>query len=84
MHLLRVAYNIKRGGTKFSFKPNVLAVYHLGEDSYENIFSKRQILTGSNGLTLNANIIGKYALTAKSSFRTVCCSTVLWLKNTSR
>lgn len=65
--LLRVAYNIKRGGTKFSFKPNVLAVYHLGEDSYENIFSKRQILTGSNGLTLNANIIGKYALTAKSS-----------------
>jgi hypothetical protein len=65
--LLRGAYTIHKAGSKFSFKPNVLAVYHLGEDSYENIFAKRQILTGSKGLTLNANIIGKYAINTKSS-----------------
>lgn len=65
--LLRAAYTINKTGSRFSFKPNLLAVYHLGEDSYENIFSQRQSLTGSKGLTLNANIIGKYAINTKSS-----------------
>jgi hypothetical protein len=65
--LLRVAYNIHKKESKFSFKPNLLAVYHLAEDSYENIYAKRQTLDGSKGLTLNANIIGRYMFSKKQS-----------------
>jgi hypothetical protein len=65
--LLRAAYNFQKKGSRFAFKPNLLAVYHLGNDSYENIFSKRQILTGSKGLTVNANVIGKYLINATNS-----------------
>ena len=39
----------------------MLAIYHIGEDSYEDIFAKRQTLTGSKGLTINANIIANYS-----------------------
>jgi hypothetical protein len=60
--LLRGAYTIKKPGSKFSFKPNLLAIYHLGEDSYENVYGERQMLAGSKGLTLNANVIAKYAV----------------------
>ncbi|MGC4101827.1 hypothetical protein [Ferruginibacter sp.] len=65
--LLRAAYNIKRAGSKFSFKPNLLAVYHLSNDSYEDGNTNRQQLTGSKGLTLNANIIGKYFINRSNS-----------------
>lgn len=58
--LLRVARAIKTEGRKLSFKPALLAIYHTGEDSYEDIYGKRQRLEGSKGLTLNANIISKY------------------------
>ncbi len=65
--LLRAAYNIKKAGSKFSFKPNLLAIYHLGKDSYEDIYAKRQQLQGSDGLTLNANVIAKYAINKTNS-----------------
>ncbi len=65
--LLRAAYNIKKAGNKFSFKPNLLAIYHLGKDSYEDIYAKRQLLPGSDGLTLNANVIAKYAINKTNS-----------------
>lgn len=65
--LLRAAYNLKKAGSKFSFKPNLLAVYHLGKDSYEDIYAKRQVLPGSDGLTMNANIIAKYAINKTNS-----------------
>lgn len=65
--LLRIAYNIHKRESKFSFKPNLLAIYHLAEDSYQNIYAKRQTLDGSKGLTLNANIIGKYMFSKKQS-----------------
>jgi hypothetical protein len=65
--LFRVAYNFKREKSKFSFKPNILAIYHTGEDSYENTVGKRELLKGSQGLTLNLNVIAKYMLTQKQS-----------------
>jgi Putative MetA-pathway of phenol degradation len=65
--LLRVAYNIHKKESKFSFKPNLLAIYHLAEDSYENIYAKRQMLAGSKGLTLNGNIIGRYQFSKNKS-----------------
>ncbi len=60
--LLRVGYHVKTPGKKISFKPAVLAIYHVAKDSYEDIYGKRQLLEGSQGLTLNANIISKYSI----------------------
>jgi hypothetical protein len=39
-----------------SIKPNLLAIYHLGEDSYENTQGQRTALYGTRGLTLNEGI----------------------------
>lgn len=64
--LLRAAYNIKKPGKAFFLKPNVLAIYHLGEDTYENLYGKRQSLAGSQGLTLNANVIAGFAIDKKN------------------
>jgi len=64
--LFRIAYTHKTA-RKFAFKPNVLFIYHLGEDSYETIFGQRENIVGSDGLTINGNLIGLYALSATSS-----------------
>ena len=66
--LLRAAYNFNKIGKHIYLKPNLLAIYHVGEDSYENIFGQRQNLKGSDGLTLNANVIANYTINALSSF----------------
>ena len=65
--LLRVAYEIKTRSKQFNLKPNILAIYHTGKDSYEDLFSKRQVLNGSEGLTLNANIIGNYRFNVRNA-----------------
>ncbi len=65
--LLRVAYHLQKNKARLSFTPNVLAIYHLGEDSYEDIYAKRQPIKGSEGLTLNANLITKYRLHKNNS-----------------
>lgn len=52
---------------KFTFKPNVLFIYHLGEDSFENLEGNRVSINGSNGLTLNGNLITSYALSSNKS-----------------
>jgi hypothetical protein len=58
--LLRATYSIKTPNKKFTFKPNVLFIYHLGEDSFENIFGQRENIKGSDGLTINGNLITTY------------------------
>lgn len=65
--LFRTTYTIKTTNQKFTFKPNVLFIYHLGEDSYENIFGQREKIVGSNGLTINGNLITSYNVTKESS-----------------
>ena len=65
--LFRTTYTIKTNNKKFTFKPNVLFLYHLGEDSYENIFSQRENIKGSDGLTINGNLISSYPINANSS-----------------
>lgn len=65
--LLRATYSIKTSNKKFTFKPNVLFIYHLGKDSFENIFGKRESINGSDGLTINGNIITSYSITKQSS-----------------
>lgn len=65
--LLRATYSIKTSNKKLTFKPNVLFIYHLGEDSFENIFGQRESIKGSDGLTINGNIITSYTITKQSS-----------------
>ncbi|MEC4004547.1 hypothetical protein OX283_007750 [Flavobacterium sp. SUN052] len=63
--LTRATYSIK--AKKFVFKPNVLFIYHLGEDSYETIFGKRESISGSDGLTINGNLISTYNFNKQNS-----------------
>ncbi|WP_298223514.1 hypothetical protein [Flavobacterium sp.] len=58
--LFRTTYTYQTHDKKWSFKPNVLFLYHLGEDSFESIFGKRENIEGSDGLTINGNLIGAY------------------------
>ncbi|MBF2708428.1 hypothetical protein [Flavobacterium soyangense] len=55
--LFRATYSINTKNQKFTFKPNVLFIYHLSEDSFENIYGKRENIIGSEGLTINGNLI---------------------------
>lgn len=65
--LLRATYSIKTTNKKFTFKPNVLFIYHLGEDSFENILGQRESIKGSDGLTINGNLITSYNISKQSS-----------------
>ena len=65
--LFRTTYTIKTLNNKFTFKPNVLFIYHLGEDSFENIYGKRQSYIGSEGLTINGNLISTYNFNRQKS-----------------
>ena len=65
--LLRATYSIKTQNQKFTFKPNILFIYHLGEDSFENIVGVRKNIIGSEGLTINGNLITSYSLNKQSS-----------------
>ncbi|TRX40016.1 hypothetical protein [Flavobacterium restrictum] len=65
--LLRATYTLKTPNQKFTFKPNVLFIYHLGEDTFENTFGQRETILGSDGLTINGNLISSYAINTRNS-----------------
>ena len=65
--LVRATYSLKSPSKKFTFKPNILFIYHLGEDSFENIFGQRENIKGSDGLTLNGNLITNYKINKQNS-----------------
>ncbi|PWA04469.1 hypothetical protein [Flavobacterium psychrotolerans] len=65
--LLRVTHTIKTVHQKVIFKPNILFIYHLGEDSYETIFSNRETIPDSDGLTINGNLIATYNFDTRNS-----------------
>lgn len=61
--LLRTTYNLSSASNKWNFKPNLLLIYHIGNDTFENIFGEREAIKGSQGLTANANLITSYKIT---------------------
>lgn len=65
--LFRATYTIKTTNHKFTFKPNVLFIYHLGEDTFENVIGNRQTIVGSDGLTVNGNLITTYNFNNQNS-----------------
>jgi hypothetical protein len=66
--LLRVSYMQKPVGKnkKWQFVYSILPVYHLQNDTYEDINGDRQTLENSKGLTLNMNIFANYQLSSDS------------------
>lgn len=55
--LFRVGYYAQKSNSSFSLKPNLLAIYHVANDSYLNKTGTRVSITNSQGITLNASII---------------------------
>lgn len=55
--LVRVGHYLFLKKYFITLKPNILAIYHLGEDNYENRLGKRESISGSGGLTVNAGIM---------------------------
>lgn len=72
--LFRAAYIIKTPNEKFTFKPNMLLIYHFGEDSFENSLGIRENIDNSEGTTLNANLIATYKINATSYLETSIAS----------
>lgn len=68
--LFRSGYKMRTANEKFTIKPNVLFIYHVGQDSFHNILGQRQNIAGSDGLTLNANLVVTYKLGSKSYLET--------------
>jgi len=66
--LFRSMYTFKSKSQKFTYKPNFLFIYHLGNDSYEDIFGNRKEIQNSEGLTINANLISNYKINETNSF----------------
>lgn len=64
--LLRLSYNFNLP-SKFSIRPSLLGIYHLGNDSYLDANKMRVEIPKSNGLTLNANLFVDYKLAATSA-----------------
>lgn len=65
--LFRSMYTLQSKNQKFTHKPNLLFIYHLGNDTYEDIFGNRQEINNSEGLTINANWISNYKINATNS-----------------
>lgn len=58
---LRMAYSFKFSN-KFNFIPSILPIYHLADDSYLDLNSKRIKIVGSSGLTFNTSVQLDYKL----------------------
>jgi hypothetical protein len=65
--LLRASYTLTAFNKKITFKPNILFIYHLGVDSFENIYGIRENIIGSDGLTINGNLITSYMINKQNS-----------------
>ncbi len=55
--LFRAGYQFGFKENTFLLKPNLLAIYHLGNDTYEDLTGKRVTIEDSEGLTLNAGVV---------------------------
>lgn len=55
--MFRLGRYVSLKQASIKLEPNILAIYHLGKDSYENRLGKRESIAGSDGLTMNAGVI---------------------------
>lgn len=65
--LLRFSYNFDLNNSKFSIRPSLLGIYHLGNDSYSDMNKMRIEIDKSRGLTLNGNVFVGYRVNKTSA-----------------
>ncbi len=53
----RIGYYIALKKVNTVIKPSLSAIYHLGNDSYEDRFTNSQPIPGSKGITLNGSVV---------------------------
>lgn len=54
--LLRVGYPISENKSKLIFRPSLLAIYHIANDSFTDLSGNEIEINGSEGLTVNLTI----------------------------
>lgn len=55
--LLRVGYLFQVPKSRLSFRPNMLAIFHLGNDSFRNFANEEIAINGSDGITINGGLV---------------------------
>lgn len=65
--LFRTTYTWVTFNKKMMFRPNILFIYHLGDDRYTTIFGNKEKIIGSEGLTINGNLLTSYAIDKRNS-----------------
>lgn len=75
--LIRAGYNWKSKNEKWTFKPNMMGIYHLGNDTYVDIKGQRQEISNSQGLTINANFATVYAFNKRDAIELNIASPLL-------
>ncbi len=76
--LFRSMYTFQSRNKKFTHKPNLLFIYHMGNDTYEDIFGVRNEIENSEGATINANYITNYKLNSASSIEASLAFPILY------
>lgn len=71
--LLRTGYYFN-AGKGFTVKPGLLAIYHTGEDTYEDRFGRRVSINGSKGLTLNGTVMVSKQFKNKTSLELIAAT----------
>jgi len=65
--LVRGGYSWQNKKQKFTLDPSVMAIYHVANDEYVDIFGKTQEIANSAGLTINVFLASHIKLTERSS-----------------
>lgn len=64
--LLRVGYNYEIN-SKWKLSPSLLPIYHLANDTFEDVTNQEIEIKGSEGLTLNASLLVQYLINNKNA-----------------
>lgn len=64
--LLRVGYSYEINN-KWKLSPSLLPIYHLANDTFEDVTNQEIEIKGSEGLTLNASLLVQYLINNKNA-----------------
>ncbi|MDK9699860.1 MAG: hypothetical protein OEM52_06945 [bacterium] len=65
--LARFTYTIPVFTSRLTNRVSLLPIYHLGEDTYSDARRERVSIVGSDGLTLNGNVVSSYRINERNS-----------------
>ncbi len=69
--LARLGYYIQIPHSGITLKPSLLAIYHVGDDTYLNQSGNRTTISGSQGLTLNGTVVATKKFNSGNRFEVV-------------